>query len=268
MGLFEKLTSSFGSGKLKKEQVERLREAIWNALADGRIDDQELSYIQGFYSDSELTKEDFKKLCSEIFQAVVEQAIADKRVSEWELASLNNILERFNIDPAMEAWAQEKIQYFREISRIESGAPLQTGNPTGLILQKSEVCYLSLPAQLYEERVVSRNYTGGSQGVSIRIVKGLTYRVGQQRGQMISQTGMTLISDGFLVVTNKRIVFSGSRKSVSTPLDKLLDLHVFADGINFSTTQRQKPVIVRLSKPEEADLVGVLLSRVLSEASS
>jgi hypothetical protein len=266
MGLFESLKSSFGAGKLKKEQIERLREAIYNALADGVIDDRELAYINGFHKDSELSQDDFQKLCNEIFRDVVAQFIADRRVTANEINVLNNIINRLGITPDVEAWAQEKIQFYALMARIESGVPLETGNPTGLILLKGEECYFSIPATLYDERVVARNYTGGSQGLNIRIVKGVSYRVGQQKGQMVSQTGMVPISEGYFVITNKRLVFSGNRKSVVTPFDKLIDLHLYSNGLNYSSSQRQKPTIIMFSLPEIAEIAGLLISRIINES--
>lgn len=265
MGFFEKLISSFSTGKLKKEQIDRLRESIWTAVADGTITDQELEYINGFYHDSELTQEDFNKLRSEIFAQVVHQAIIDRRVEANELAVLNHLIERLDVAPEIEAWAQRQVQYYSLFALIESGAPLPIGSPTGLILQKNEVCHASLPAQLIEERVVSRNYAGGSQGVNLRIVKGVSYRVGQQKGKMVSQSGLVPVSDGNFVITNKRLVFTGDRKSVSTPIEKLLDLHVFSDGLNFTATGNVKPVIIRLNSGEDAELCAVLISRLINE---
>jgi hypothetical protein len=266
MGLFDRLKSGLTLGKLQKEQLERLRESIWNSVADGVISEQELSYINDFYTASELNDEEFRKLKNEIFSLIIQQAISDRRVTESELNSLNHICQRLEISPEVERWAQKQVEYYAAISRIESGAPLHTEQPSGLIMQKNEVCYLSLPAQLIEERVVARNYVGGSHGVSVRIMKGISYRVGQQRGQMTSQTGFVPISDGYFIVTNKRLFFSGSRKSVSTNLDKLLDLQVFADGLKIASTSRQKPTYISFYRSEEAELAAVLISRIINES--
>ncbi|MEJ7848874.1 MAG: hypothetical protein WKF92_12380 [Pyrinomonadaceae bacterium] len=265
MGLFEKLKSSFSTGALKKEQIERLRESIWTAIADGHITDQELEYINGFYRDSELSQEEFNKLRSEIFSQVVQQAIIDRRVDASELAVLNHLIERLQVAPEVEAWAGRQIQYYSLYAQIESGAPLPVGSPTGLILQKNELCHASLAAQLIEERVVSRNYAGGSHGVNLRIVKGVSYRIGQQKGKMVSQSGLIPVSDGYFVVTNKRLVFTGDRKSVSTPIEKLLDLHIFSDGLNFTQMGKVKPIIVRLNSNEESELCALLISRLINE---
>jgi len=265
MGLFDKIRSSLSTGKLKKEQIERLRESIWAAVSDGEITDREIEYIDSFYKESELSPEDFDKLRAEIFIQVVQQAIADRRVVENELKTINHLVDRLQISADVKSWAEKQMQYYALFSHIESGAPLPVGPASGLILQKNEVAHVSLPAQLIEERVMSRNYQGGSRGVSLRVVKGVSFRVGQQKGQMVSESGLVPISDGYFVVTSKRLVFSGDRKTVTTKIDQLLDLHVFADGLNYSASNRQKPVIVRFSAPEEAELCALVISRLINE---
>ena len=132
-------------------------------------------------------------------------------------------------------------------------------------MQKGEVCHVSLPATLVEERVVLRNYQGGSRGVNLRLVKGVSFRLGQQQGKMVSQSGIVPVSEGYFVITNKRLVFSGDRKSITTPIEKLIDLHIFADGLNYSVTTRQKPVIIRLSAPEEAELSALVIPQLINE---
>jgi hypothetical protein len=67
VGIFDKIKSSFGTGKLKQEQIEALRRLIWDAVRDGQITESELYQMNTFFYDSELAAEDFQKLKSEIF---------------------------------------------------------------------------------------------------------------------------------------------------------------------------------------------------------
>jgi hypothetical protein len=82
---------------------------------------------------------------------------------------------------------------------------------------------------------------------------------------MTSQSGLVPVSEGYFIITNKRLVFSGNRKSVSTNLDKLLAIEVYADGLMLSSTSRQKPTFIKFERPPEAELAAVLISRVLNE---
>jgi hypothetical protein len=265
MSLFDKLKKTFGGGRLKKEQIERLQQSIHTAIADGEITGQELAYINGFYQDSELTPENFHKIKSEAFINAVNWVIQDRRVTEQEESILIHIAKQLEISPELQQWAKRQIQYFKLFSYIADGGELPIGTPANLILQKSEVCHLSVPVTLLEERVVSRQFTAGSRGVSVRLVKGVSLRFGQMRGQSYSIKDLVPVSNGYFIITNKRLVFSGNTKSISTAFNKLLDLQLWADALQFTSTTRQKPVIVKFDAPEESELSGLIISRLLDE---
>ncbi|MBA3632019.1 MAG: hypothetical protein H0W58_04280 [Acidobacteria bacterium] len=265
MGFLDKIKQSFGTGKLKKEQTDRLQESLSTAILDGKLADKELYYINSFFADSALSIEDFQKLKSGVFVQVVQKAIADKRVTDQEKESIFTIARQLDVLPECVEWARQQIQYYSLFYYIESGGTLPIGTPQNLILQKGENCNLCIPAILLEERVVSRQYSGGSQGISIPIVKGIRYSVGKQRGSMQSISGIVPVSEGYFIITNKRLVFSGNKKSTSTAFNKLIDLQLFNDGLKYSSTSRQKPFIVRFTKVEESEMCGLIISRLLND---
>lgn len=268
MSFLDKIKSSFSggaSGKIRREQLQRLQEIISYSLTDGQLSEQELGYINSFFLSSELAPDDFKKLCSEAFVVVVQTAIADRRVTDREHAAVETIADQLDVSPEWKAWAQQEMRYYALFHYIEQGGALPVGTPTNVILQKNEVCHLSIPARLLEERVVSRRYVGGSQGVSIRIIKGVTYRAGQQRGHLEQERGIVPVSDGYFNLTSKRLIFSGSAKSVNSSLDKLLDLQLYSDALQFSVTNRQKPTLIGFNRPEESEMCGLMISRLLNK---
>lgn len=265
MGFFDTLKSKFNSGKIKREQIERLREIIGTALLDGELTEAELGYINSVYFDSQLNAEEFQRIKSEAFMNVVESAIADRRVTPHEASALDQLAANLDVSPEVLRFAEQKAQYFVLFAQIESGAALPVGNPSGLILKKDESAHLSLPATLVEERVISRQYVGSSRGISVPIVKGIRFNVGQQRGQYLSTSGIVPVSEGYFVITNKRLVFSGNRKSVASDFAKLLDFQVYSDVLQFSVTNRQKPTTLKFFRPEEIELCGMIISRILNE---
>lgn len=264
MNFFDKIKQPFKSRKLKKGQLEEIRKILWDSVADGRIDETELERINSFFSQSELTTEEFNQARSDVFTQIVYEAMRDRRVTDSEYDSLEQIADHFNLPTELKKWTREKIAYFRLFSEIESGGDLPAGNPSDLILQKGELCHLSVPASLSEERVIRSSYKGGSHGVSIRIAKGLSYRVGQQRGHLESERGLVVVSEGYFIATNQRLVFSGNKKSVSSPFAKLLDFQVYSNAIQYSVTNRQKPITVGFSNPEDAELSALVVSRLIN----
>lgn len=82
----------------------------------------------------------------------------------------------------------------------------------------------------YLEDKVRREYLGRSQGVSLRIAKGVYYRIGSFRGQPVERTERTLVANGLLAITNKHLYFSGGSKGFRIRHDKIVSHMPYSDG--------------------------------------
>ena len=123
---------------------------------------------------------------------------------------------------------------------------LEDGVPAGLVqtvLKKGEVAIDSVPAKLLEYRSGGSSYQGGSQGVSIRIAKGLSYRVGANRGQLVrNPEQLQVIDSGDATFTNQRVVFGGQSQTREWSFEKLVDFNAGDNGtqVMISVSNRQK----------------------------
>lgn len=99
--------------------------------------------------------------------------------------------------------------------------------------QKGESVVWLFQSTRYLEDRNKRTYVGTSQGASIRVAKGLYYRVGAFKGTAVDTTVRTLVDTGTLVFTNKNIYFAGSSKSFRVPYSKVVSFEPFADGFGF-----------------------------------
>jgi hypothetical protein len=100
------------------------------------------------------------------------------------------------------------------------------------IMQKAgEELQVVLPnISLHEPRKVSKT-VGGYGGPSIRIAKGVSWRMGAFGARSEAHEEMRNIDDGVFTLTNKRIVFSGNKRSVEIRLDKILSMEPYSDGM-------------------------------------
>ncbi|MBI3414228.1 MAG: hypothetical protein HY043_02730 [Verrucomicrobia bacterium] len=129
----------------------------------------------------------------------------------------------------------------------------------GIVLQKGEKVLWVEPGVLHEIRVVSRRYEGGSAGVRFRVAKGVSFNVGKHRGQLVSETGVVPVSDGNLVITNQRLIFSGDRKSFAIKLAKILEKETRLNALAFTENGKDKPKMVKYHNDKNGDIVcGVL----------
>jgi hypothetical protein len=98
-------------------------------------------------------------------------------------------------------------------------------------LQKDESVAWIFSNSKYLEDKIKRQFVGRSQGVSLRIMKGVYYRIGDFRGQSVESEERTHIDTGIFVLTNKNVYFAGPRKSVRIPYSKIVSFEPYGDGI-------------------------------------
>ena len=81
----------------------------------------------------------------------------------------------------------------------------------------------------YEQKT-GRRRVGRSSGVSVRVCKGVYYRVGSSKGYSIDYQYRDSLGSGLLVVTNRNLIFVGA-KSIKIPLSKIISYTPYQDGI-------------------------------------
>jgi hypothetical protein len=114
-------------------------------------------------------------------------------------------------------------------------------------------------AALIEERRGAGHYEGRSQGVSIPVGsiggRSVRYRVGASKGHYVQGAPTsTPIDTGTAVITNKRVIFQGTKQTRECTFAKLIGFqHDDVGGsTTFSVSNRQKPTTIHYG----ADLAG------------
>jgi hypothetical protein len=102
---------------------------------------------------------------------------------------------------------------------------------TPIILQKNEVIVWAFNDVNFMEVRTRTHYEGTTQGVSIRIAKGLYYRTGAFRGNPVQTTSLVKLDEGTLLVTNRNLYFSGSVKKLRIRYQDVMEFTPYDDGI-------------------------------------
>jgi hypothetical protein len=170
------------------------------------------------------------------WEACVEQFLEDGILDENEEKRLIEFKNRFalsqnDLDKGGAYTRVTKAAVLRDVLNgilpkrvsIEGNLPIN--------LQKSEQIVWVFPNSRYLEDKTRRQYVGGYQGVSLRIMKGVYYRVGAFKGHPVEHTERVHIDTGIVVTTNKHIYFAGPRKSFRIPYSKIVSFEPYSDGI-------------------------------------
>ena len=116
------------------------------------------------------------------------------------------------------------------------GGPRVVKMAWAINLQKGEACHITAChitafATWHEMRTRTERINYGGPVASIRICKGLRYRIGSVQVQRVTRDEMVEIDRGQLYVTNKRIIFNGAKKNSTIRLSALLSFSPYADGV-------------------------------------
>ena len=83
---------------------------------------------------------------------------------------------------------------------------------------------------MFQEKI-TREYVGGSRGMSYRICKGVTYRTGSFKGHPVERSHMDKVGVGSLVITNKHFFFHCPTASSKIPFTKIIGVSPYSDGL-------------------------------------
>ncbi|MSQ17246.1 MAG: hypothetical protein EXR54_06720 [Dehalococcoidia bacterium] len=241
----------------RTQAVAEYRRALNAAVADGRISVDEDTELAGSRHELQLSQAETTSMRLLVYRDLFSQATADRALDEKEERLLRQVqLELQLNDTAIQPQLSElaRLRFFQQINQGDLPAVA-----SDILLKKAEVAHWQSEAEFWEERVTHKGYVGGSHGVSIRVAKGVSYRLGGNRGQLVTEKDIIKVDEGKLVVTNKRVVFNGFTNSFSIPFSKLINYVVYEDAIQLDKEGKTKPGYFKLQDPE---VVAALISAV------
>lgn len=118
---------------------------------------------------------------------------------------------------------------------IDKGLPV-LDNET-LKLTRGEVLHFQCEASYCKHKKEVIGYQAGSRGYSIRIMKGLSYRIGNSRGHNI-KADVIEKTPGKIYLTNKKIVFTALTNSCTLKYDQIVNLDA-EDGLLMIQTDKK-----------------------------
>ncbi len=109
-----------------------------------------------------------------------------------------------------------------------------------VILKKNERALLFLSdVALWEPRAV-RQTRGAYGGPTFRVAKGVSFKVGSFQSRSESHEELRTIDQGILTLTNKRLVFTGTKRTTNIDLRKVISIEPYKDGIASQRENKQK----------------------------
>ncbi|GAA4217729.1 hypothetical protein [Actinocatenispora rupis] len=143
--------------------------------------------------------------------------------------------------------AQRREQWEREYELLQrlAHATIAMGHGAhwdgGLALRPGELGVWTGIGDLVEPRSTGGAYTSGTRGASIRVPAGVRVRVGGVRGKYApGQVAQTVVDQGAVAVTSKRVVFTGTTRTREWTYSKLVSANVTDEHVLLHVSNRQR----------------------------
>lgn len=223
------------------------RSALEDALADGEMTDEEWRRVDVIASGMRLSKERRAQISElpieQAMQREIDRVLDDRQLTPAEHEHLSVLAERLGRgdDPYTDVQAQA-LGRALFLWRIENeGLPVVDA---GINLQQGEVCHCVFPARWYELRTRTVSSYRAGPVASFRIMKGLSYRVGNYQTHRVTVDEFTLIDAGRGIVTNKRFIFDGAKRNTTMRHGAILSLTPYTDGLSIEKATGKSPTLI------------------------
>lgn len=181
-----------------------------------------------------ITEERKRTLVADAWESAVDQFLSDGFLSVDEDDRLRQVMVHFSLtaEDLSKRGGFIRAGKASVLRSVMEGAPAYTDETDVPVnLQKDErVAWVFRDVAYLEDRT-KREFVGGSQGVSLRVMSGVYYRLGAFKGRSVYSTKRELVDTGSLVVTNKHLYFVGPATSKKIPYSKVVSFEQFSDGI-------------------------------------
>lgn len=200
-----------------------------------------------------LAPADLRKRVLSGLDLALDTALLDYELSSAEVTRFQQLLDAFDLDASAldEAGIRGKLVkalVLKDLSEGQLSTRLTVNGGLPIAMKRDEqVQWLFKNVGLREQKT-KVGYVGGSHGVSIRVMKGVSYRVGAYKGHRVENTSMEHVGDGELVVTNYAIYFLSPPNTKKIALSAIVSVDTYDDGIVITPT-RGKPQIYMIDDP-------------------
>ena len=266
LSFLKSLTTSICADCEKKRLLEKERVSAEKKADRDRILKEITLKKEINENQTEALKKQEKPELINFYLEVLSKFESDGEMEKNEIITLQKMKDALGLTNQEVSFEERVIPYiYAYLIKNENTLPpvhLNIGDGmSNVILKKGEEIKYVAQVSLKESRVVRVGYEGGSHGVSIRIAKGLSYRVGSHRGQIKKEEQMVETSSGYLMITNKRVLlhpFPG-HKSISVPLEKIISYNCFENGIEIYKDGQEKSYFFQSLNKSFPEIAGMVL---------
>ena len=226
--------------KLYQQHLER-------ALEDGILTDEEARELETVREQRDLSPEEVRMVAVSLYRRALKDAVADSRITQEEDATLKRMREQLGLSDADLAADVAQLQRIRILAMVERGELPRIEAPVQMA--EGEVCHWVVQATLADQLTVPGR-KADLHAATFNLDSTEPFSVTSDRSELRPSSVILPVDMGLAVVTNRRTVFQGARRTVNVPHMKLQTLDLFRDGLALDETDPAHTSFLLVADPE------------------
>lgn len=237
--------------RLYQQELER-------ALADGILTEEEARELANVREERDLTAAEVRMVAISLYRRALREAMADARITEQEDESLQRMRDQLGLSDADLAADVKQLQRIRLFAGVERGELPKTQAP--IDTADGEVCHFALHGRLADLLMVPGK-KADLRAIVFDVTGTAPFSVSGERSALGPSPDILPVDIGLTVITNRRTVFKGARRSVSIPHKNLRTIDLFQDGIALDERDPAHTSFLMLNDPELTAAILLVAAR-------
>jgi len=250
----------------KRDGLKKYQDSMASFLADSKLTVEESEKLAEMQKEFGLSADDVKGIHKTSVASVFANIGSDKRITDEEKASLEKLLTHFDVSKEDIAFNQDSFNKYYSLALIDKGVLPAISNPesqVNVVFKADEILHWGMAANMMKRKKVTTRINYGGLTASVKIMKGVRYRVGSMNVGSVSKEIMDHEDSGIFYITNQRIGYIGYRKQFSFPFKKIGSLELRPDGLHIFKDGKEAPYILEL---RDYEVPLAMISFILNKA--
>lgn len=205
------------------------RTTLESALADGMLTHEEIEELDRIRREKDLTAAEVRMVARTIYRGALRAALSDMQLSDEEDQMLARLQLQLGLTEKDLGEDSERLARLRLLASVARGELPRVDPPIPLAPQ--EVCHWVVQATRADRLELPRRSRAAIAGIRLDVAGADPFTASGTREALRPNEEILPADIGMLVITSRRAVFKGARRSESVAFVRLDHVTLYVDGL-------------------------------------
>lgn len=248
------------AGRRRRSARVEYQKMLQRALDDGVLTPEELTELEAARAKGELTPDEVRMAALAIYRVALRDAAADARLTPEEDATLKRLQEQLGLSEHDLGADFTKLSRLRMLARVAEGNLPQVHSPVPLV--PDERCHWVVQCTLADRISLPQSSRPQLRGLPFQVVSAEPFAATGERDALRPAADVLPSDLGVLIVTSRRTIFQGARRTVSVPHARAENLKLYSDGLRLEEFAQSARRYFLVEDPELACAILLQAARI------